>query len=183
MRKTRIVILGAVLGFMLMAKPPLPRPAQEFSFVDSSGQSVSLANYRGKVVLVEFLYTTCPHCQATAQFYTQLQRELGPKGLQILGVAFNPEAEGHAEVVGNFIASNGVEFPVGWAKRDAVLSYLDISLMSRFTVPQVVIIDRNGMIRAQSEVQGSAELQDGNYLRPFLDGLLKERAGPAKKTK
>ena len=133
-----------------------------------------MASYAGRVVLVQFLYTTCPHCQATARFYSKLQKELGPRGLQVVGVAFNEEAEEHPDLVRRFVELNGVEFPVGVAPREAVLSYLGISVMSRFAVPQVVIIDRNGVIRAQSEILGSEELQDESRLRPLLEGLLKE---------
>ena len=40
---------------------------------------------------------------------------------------------------------------------------------------QVVLIDRKGMIRAQSDIKGTAELQDMTGLRPQVEKLLKER--------
>jgi len=46
-------------------------------------------------------------------------------------------------------------------------------------VPQVVIIDRKGVIRAQSEARGSANLTTESYLRTYLGDLLAEGA-PAK---
>lgn len=46
-------------------------------------------------------------------------------------------------------------------------------------VPQIAIIDRKGVIRAQSLASGSSELQTEAYLRKYLGELLKE-GGPAK---
>jgi peroxiredoxin len=171
-----VAIIGALLavGTGLFAKPPVPRPAQDLKIMEPSGHPVSLTGYPGKVLLVQFLYTTCPHCMATAKVFTSLQKELGPQGLQVIGVAFNEEAEGDINLVQAFVDSNGIGFPIGLANRDAVLSYLGISVMSRFTVPQIMVIDRNGVIRAQSEILGSEELQDEARLRPLLESLLKE---------
>jgi hypothetical protein len=59
------------------------------------------------------------------------------------------------------------------------MSYLGYSVMDRYVVPQVVVIDRKGMIRAQSGVQGDPDLQDETYMRNLLQGLLKEGVGAA----
>jgi peroxiredoxin len=155
--------------------PAIPRPANEFRIVDPSGKTVKLSDCHGKVVVMQFLYTTCSHCQATARMLSKLQEELGPRGFQVLGVAFNPEAQERPGIVDEFLRSNNLDFPVGSASPDAVLAYLGASVMERFVVPQIVIVDRRGVIRAQSELLGSAELQDESYLRSFVGGLLKER--------
>ncbi|HLJ46363.1 MAG TPA: TlpA disulfide reductase family protein [Bryobacteraceae bacterium] len=158
----------------LFAQLPVPRPAPQLSLTEPSGKSVSLAEYAGKVVLVQFLYTTCPHCQTTSRNFSSLQNELGSSGLQVLGIAFNEEAEGNSVAVRTYVQSNGVTFPVGVASRDAVLGYLGIPVMSRFVVPQIMVIDRKGLVRAQTAPLGSDELMDVARLRPMLEGLLKE---------
>jgi peroxiredoxin len=157
-----------------LAQPPVPRPAVDFQMLSPSGKVVKLSDYRGKVVVVQFLYTTCTHCQATARTLNSLEQELGPRGLQVLGIAFNPDVQQQPGTITDFIKSNNVAFPVGAASRDTVLGYLGISVMERFAVPQIVIIDRRGSIRAQSKFMGSPELQDVSSLRPLLDGLLQE---------
>ena len=168
-------ILGVLLGLSAVAKSPVPRPAPEFTITEASGKPISLASYAGKVVLVQFLYTTCPHCQLTSRTFAKLQNELGPRGLQVVGVAFNEEAEGHPDLARAYAQANGVNFPVGVARRDDVLKYLGISFITRFAVPQVVVIDRHGTIRAQSDELGSEELMDENRLRPLIEHLLEER--------
>jgi len=157
----------------LLAKSPVPRPAGTLSVTDASGAQVSLANYRGNVVLVQFLYTTCHHCAETAKLYEKLRQELGPKGLKVVGVAFNDGVTAKPELIRAFAEQNGVRFPIGSTSAATVMEYLGLSVMTRFVVPQVVIIDRNGVVRVQSEALGSPELQDEAHLRGVLEGLLR----------
>jgi peroxiredoxin len=166
--------LGVCLAAVAFAKPPVPRPATDFRAVDAAGKPLEVAHHPGKVVVVQFLYTTCSHCQAVARMLSKLETELGPRGLQVAGVAFNPEAQ-RPEALQEFVKNNNVTFPVGFALTDSVLNYLGISIMERFVVPEIVIIDRGGVIRAQSDALGSPELQDESYLRNFLEGLLKSQ--------
>ena len=171
-------IVYLALGVCLwpaLAQPPVPRPAIDFQMLSSSGKTVKLSDYRGKVVVVQFLYTTCTHCQATARMLSSFERELGPRGLQVLGIAFNPDVQQDPGAVMDFMRLNNVAFPVGAASRDTVLGYLGISVMDRFVVPQIVVVDRRGSIRAQSKLMGSPELQEESYLRPLLDSLLQQR--------
>jgi peroxiredoxin len=172
----------------VQAAAPVPRPTKEFTIILPSGQQKLLSSYRaGKVVMMAFMFTTCPHCQALSKIITKLQGELGPRGFQALGVAFNDEVNTannatNAQVTANFVNQFQVGFPVGYAPRDSVLSYLGISDIERWAVPQVVIIDRKGVIRAQSAAGGTTELQTEDYLRKYLGELLDEgkSATPAK---
>lgn len=170
------ITIAVCLSAAALAHPPVPRPAATFQISEPSGRVLKLSEYRGKVVIVQFLYTTCPHCQAMAQMLTGLQKELGPNGLRVVGVAFNDGVEANPGLVDQFVKATNAGFPVGSASRDSVLSYLGISVMERFVVPQVLIIDRRGTVRAQSDPLGSPELQEPSSLRSIVDGLLKESA-------
>ncbi|HEX5432572.1 MAG TPA: TlpA disulfide reductase family protein [Bryobacteraceae bacterium] len=151
----------------------MPRKATPFEFTTPSGKHLSLSQYKGKVVLFQFLYTTCPHCQHLAGELTTLQQKYGSKGLQVLGVAFNEESS-NPQVVNNFVQQFNVGFPVGMAAREAVQAYLGISTIQRFVVPQIMLISRTGEVVAQSEAMGSPELQDPAHLSGLIEGLLKE---------
>lgn len=162
------------LGVPAWAQAPVPRKAPDFTIVEPSGKQTLLSSYKGKVVVLEFLYTTCPHCQAAAQVFTKLYKEWGPRGFQPLGVAFNDNA---SLLVKDFVQQFNVGYPVGFSTPDKVLAYLGYSLMDvRYVVPQVVVIDRKGMIRTQSPAQGDEKLQEEAPLRILIDGLLKEGA-------
>lgn len=154
----------------------VPRHSPEFVLNLNGGKQDLLSHYRGKVVLVEFLFTTCPHCQHTAQTLNKLQAEFGARGFQAFGVAFN---EMSSMLVPDFVRDFNVKFPVAWAQREQVMGFLQLSPMERFVVPQIVLIDRKGQIRAQSPPLGDPKLQDEANLRVQIDGLLKESAGAA----
>jgi cytochrome oxidase Cu insertion factor (SCO1/SenC/PrrC family) len=83
MRSLKAIAVAVCLASTVFPAPPIPRLAPDFTVVDSSGKPHSLASCRGKVVLVQFLYTTCSHCQATARMYSRLAAELAPRGLAI----------------------------------------------------------------------------------------------------
>jgi len=177
-------VLFAALGVSAFAAPPVvPRPAKELEIVEPGGKHDLLTSYRGKVVVVQFLFTTCPHCQAYSQLLTKIQGEYGPKGFQALGAAFNEEA--NSLVVSNYIEKYRVGFPVGPVMRDTVLSFLGFSLMDRLVVPQIVLIDKKGQIREQTEANPTAPmpLQDETHLRASIEKLLGEggagKAAPA----
>ncbi|MEQ1946264.1 MAG: TlpA disulfide reductase family protein [Bryobacteraceae bacterium] len=151
------------------AMPPVPRKSPEFTITDPAGKQILLSSFKGKVVVLPLMFTTCPHCQHEAQILTKLSKELGP-GVQMLGAAFN---DANGPMVTQFVKEFGVGFPVGYAGRDPVISYLGLSVMDRWVVPQIAIIDQKGNIVAQSLPTGSPELQDEAYLRTFLQKLLK----------
>jgi peroxiredoxin len=165
------------LAIPMLAIPPVPRPAKEFTFVDPSGKQTLLSSYKGKVVCIQFLYTTCPHCQALSKELSKLQNDLGAKGVQFLGVAFDEATPAKAAA---YQRQFGVNFPVAYASRDTVTSYLGLSVMDRFVVPQVMIIDKKGVIQAQSDPMGTAKLQDPAYLTTFIGGLAKDGSGSGK---
>ena len=56
----------------------------------SDGKSYSLAQYKGKVVVLEFYAPWCPHCQNETTALKQLQQEYGAKGVQVLSVSASP---------------------------------------------------------------------------------------------
>ncbi len=177
-----LVTLGISVAFLTSAKAaaPVPRPAKELTVVLPSGANSLLTSYRGKVVMLAFMFTTCPHCQALSQIMTKLQGELGPRGFQALGACFNdevnsPDQKANLVVTKNFIDQFHVGFPVGRVPRETVLNYVGVSVIDqRWVVPQIVIIDRKGQIVAQSDPKGEATpfLQKEDYLRTYLGGLL-----------
>jgi thiol-disulfide isomerase/thioredoxin len=194
----RIATVTAILAATLpafAAMPPVPRPAKELVITEASGKKTLLTSLKGKVVYIQFLFTTCPHCQHLSQVMTKVSADLAPKGLQVVGVGFDnpsgtPDGTPPTPAMIASYAKQFAGFPVGLAPRDTVMSYLGISVMDRFVVPQIVIVDRKGAIRAQSEFMGEKanvngtsipyeQLQDDAYLRKLLGDLLKEGAPTA----
>ncbi|HTS77354.1 MAG TPA: TlpA disulfide reductase family protein [Bryobacteraceae bacterium] len=153
--------------------PPVLRPSPEVNVVEPSGKQVTLSSQKGKVVVLDFIFTTCVHCQAETVMLEKLYKEMAPKGLQILSVAINDNA---MMLIPGFVQQYNVPWPVGYAPSDTMLKYMGFSMMDRWVVPQVVVIDRKGMIRAQTPVPGDINLQSETYMRGLLGTLLAEKA-------
>ncbi|MEP7354288.1 MAG: TlpA disulfide reductase family protein [Acidobacteriota bacterium] len=162
------------------AAGPVPRNMGEFTMATPAGAKISISSYKGKVMVVQFLSVTCPHCQKFSQTLTKLMGDPDLKGFQPLGCAFDEGIK--PENVNSYVSTYKVGMPVGYSDRTKVLGYLGISVMERIGVPQIVIIDKKGQIRAQTDSDGGGKLSDEIYLKAYITSLLKEgSAGPASK--
>ncbi len=175
LRKATLAAAAALLTIApALAIPPVPRPAGEFVIPMPDGTQKLLSSFRGKVVCLAFVYTTCPHCQHASQVLTKLYQEYGSRGFQPVAVAFNPMAK---MLVPEFVSTYHVGFPVGAADQDPVLSFLGISMMERYVVPQLLWIDKKGQIRSQTPSMGDEKMLGEDYWRQMIESLLKEPAG------
>ncbi len=163
--------------FLATANGQELRKAPELSFtVPGQGEKL-LSQYRGKVVAIEFILTTCPHCQAAARLMTTLQQEYGPRGFQALDLAINGQDENRtpeqaSQLVAAFTTNFQVGFPVGWIPRDSFLSFLGISITEYTVVPQLVLIDRKGYIHYQTPARGDEMSMKESTLRQRIEELL-----------
>lgn len=155
----------------------LPRQAGEFAIKMPNGQVTLLSQYSGKVVVLAFISTTCPHCQHTTQVLSAIQNEYAARGVQVLAAAFNPEA---ASLVPGFISQFKPTFPVGSADRDSVLEYEQASLVKPNYVPEIIFIDRGRVVRAQHNGGDDFFKEQEKNIREELETLLKEPVKSAK---
>jgi thiol-disulfide isomerase/thioredoxin len=181
---SRLLAAGAsvlvALGAAAFAAGPVPRPAQALDFTDSTGKHIVLSNLKGKVVVVQFLLTTCPHCQRFSQLLDKLQADYGPKGFQAIGAAVN---EATPEMARDYHAQYAQAFPVGPLPEGFVRPFLGMSVMERPGFPQIAVIDRKGQIREQTTSENVAQpLQDEAHLRALVEKLLAEGAAAPSKS-
>ena len=180
MQKFKTVIPLFVVAAVTLAVPLglVPRKAPELSFSDPSGKEISLSRFKGKVVAVEFFFVRSMHCVRVAQTLNKLNDELRSRGFQAVAVAFSaPQAPADPATVDNFVQTYRLAFPVGYTDKQDVDRFLSRGKDDIVNIPQVVIIDRAGMIRAQSGNRpGDPALEDIDSLRARLDALLKEKA-------
>ena len=152
-----------------------PRPSPEFAINMNNGSQISLSQYKGKVVVVAFILTYCSHCQFCTQILSKLQNEYGPRGLQVVASATEDMAR---MAVPDFVRKFVPPFPVGFNNRMDVINYLQHPIMFQLFMPQVVVIDRTGIIRAQfaGDDKFFAESEQEKNFRVLLEPLLKESA-------
>ena len=127
-----------------------------------------------------------PALQAFSKVLTQLNLEYGPRGFRALGVAFDEEdpkdqvplkdkAAAYAKNTrdSQWVSRLGQRCSATWEFRS----------WSALEFPQIVVIDRKGVIRGQSHSQGGGPLTDPAHLKTLVESLLAEGAGakaPAK---
>ncbi|HWF47737.1 MAG TPA: TlpA disulfide reductase family protein [Bryobacteraceae bacterium] len=151
----QFIVSGFLIVGLLASNSPsqsILRKSPELAFtVPGQGQEL-LSRYRGKVVALEFILTTCPHCQAASKIMDKMQERYGSKGLQAIDVAIDPGAD---SLVQNFAKQYQVEFPVGAGSLEQMMTYM--GFIERPVVPQLILIDRSGNIRYQTPRLGDAE--------------------------
>ena len=144
-----------------------PRKSPDYIIQMLDGKDQLLSKYRGKVVVIEFFNPTCPHCQKTVQILQKLYGELGPKGFMPIAIAAGLD---HKPLVPQFIKQFNLTFPVGFTEREKAMPYLLITDIQRFLVPQLVFIDRQGVIREQ-HVGGDLKDEEGDTRAKVLKYL------------
>lgn len=175
------IAAALLLSAVTASGQQIPRPSPDYTItIPGTGKQVTIGQYKGKVIALEFLLTTCPHCQAASRVLAKLEKELGPKGFQPLGVAIN-----EAPDINGFRQMTGATYPIGIAPRESVYGYLQHSIMQpNLLMPQLVFVDRNGQIRAQyaGDSDFFNDKSEEKNMRDMVQKLLAEGAPPAKKS-
>lgn len=115
------------------------KPAPEFALKDSSGRTVTLKDYRGKVVLLDFWATWCTGCKKEIPWFSELQSKYGAKGFAVVGVSLD---EGGWNVVKPFLADTKVPYPILLGD-DATAQRYEI-----MNLPDTFLIDQQGKVAA-----------------------------------
>jgi cytochrome c biogenesis protein CcmG/thiol:disulfide interchange protein DsbE len=144
------VIIGAISVYYNMNPTPAQSAASaaegkgtapQFSLTDVHGNQVSLAQYRGKVVILDFWAPWCPPCRKEIPDFISLQRQYASQGLQVIGIGLDEPAN-----VTSFVQQNGFNYPVAVGDDATANLYGGVS-----GLPTTFIIDRNGTIRNRFE--------------------------------
>ena len=122
-----------------MKIPADRKPAPAFSLEDTTGKSATLADYPGRVVLLDFWATWCGGCKKEIPWFIGFSRQYAPQGLSVVGAAMDDEGW---KVVKPFLAQNDIPYRI-------VVG--DDALMKRFDVdslPDTFLIDKHGRLAA-----------------------------------
>jgi peroxiredoxin len=154
------------------------RRAPGFALPDAKMQVYDLADYRGKIVVLELMQTTCGHCAAFADVLERVQQKYGDQ-VAILAVV-NSRGDDQ-NTVAQYIAGHGVTYPVLFDAGQMAYSY--VRSMS-FDTPHVFLIDARGTIEndwGYSLI--THDIFEGNGLMSEIDSLLAGQAAPRKTKK
>lgn len=187
-RKITSIVMAMALVTSVSALPTVTvlRKSPEFAITDYSGKSTQLSSFKGKVVVMEFLFVKSQHCMRVAMTLNKLNHELGASGFQAVGVVFDPPntTESGEMFLPAVVASLKLTYPLGYASKNDVDSYLGRNGNEILNIPQVVVIDKAGMIRAASGGRGGdPTLEDESSLRVLINSLLNEGVSTGAKKK
>jgi peroxiredoxin len=166
------LVFLALASAPLLGQAPQPRKSPEFSISEASGDEIMLSSFKGKVVVMEFMFVGSPHCLRLAQMLNKLQGDLGSRGFQSIAIAFGQHAD--QAMVGHVAERLQLNYPVGYSTSDNVDAYLGRQGNQQLKIPQLVVIDRKGIIRSTTGATGNPTLEDEALLRNLIEPLLKE---------
>ena len=154
--------------------------APGFSLPDRNYKYHDPQDYHGKILIVEFMQTTCPHCAAFSKILEEAAAKYAGK-ISILSIVNPPDTP---DKVGQYAVANKVSIPILFDCGQIAASYVQWSpgKSGGFDIPRVFIIDATGVIRRDLEYSVlTKEIFEGRGLFAELDKLLQGQAAPSGK--
>jgi len=115
--------------------------APDFELPTLDGKNLKLSGLRGKAVLLNFWATYCEPCKVEMPWFVELQKEYGPQGFQIVGVAMD---DASTEDIAKFAKAMGVNYPILIGKESVGESYGGVGVL-----PTTFFLDRDGKLIAR----------------------------------
>ena len=152
MSSKRILIYGFValclLGLYIAGrrKAQQPKPAAsgnlapDLAVTDIDGKKLTLSDYKGKVVLLDFWATWCTPCREEIPAFVEMQHKYGPQGFQVIGISMDDDAK----PVKAFYQQFKINYPVAVGDDKLAQSFGGV-----LGLPVNFIIDREGRIHAK----------------------------------
>ena len=140
-------LLAAALAALVLATPePLAQKTAnlKFSFKNADGRKVSLSEFKGKVIILDFWATWCVPCKQEIPDFIKLQEKYGSRGLQVVGISVDDSQT----MAKKYATEMKMNYPVLLAegKDDILKAYEPVK-----GIPVSVVIDRKGNIAAHHE--------------------------------
>src|SRR6202167_6845751 len=135
--------------------------APDFELLALDGRPLKLSDLRGKAILLNFWATYCGPCKIEMPWFVELQKEYGPQGFQIVGVAMD---DASTDDIAKFAKDMGVNYPILLGKEAVGMSYGGVNVL-----PTTFFLDRDGKVIAR---------EFGLQSRSVFVDHIKEALGP-----
>jgi len=136
--RNRFAAVVAALALALPALADPTGPAPQFTLVAKGGQDVSLAQYKGQVVMLNFWASWCGPCRQEMPLLESIYRKYNRMGFTMIGVNVEPDSKSADE----WLKATPVSFPILYDRDSKVSKLYNVAGM-----PSTVIIDRHGNLR------------------------------------
>ena len=150
--------------------------APDFTLPSLDGKNIRLSDLRGKAVLLNFWATWCSPCKIEMPWFVELQKEYGPQGLQVVGVAMDDASK---EDIAKFAKDMGVNYTILLGKESVGDQYGGVPAL-----PETFFIGRDGKIvdkiiglKGKGEIEES--VQKALHTQPAQPANSQALASPA----
>ncbi|MDX2040168.1 MAG: TlpA disulfide reductase family protein [Acidobacteriota bacterium] len=116
--------------------------APDFRLKDVAGKDLTLSDYKGKVVVVNFWATWCGPCKMETPWLVELREQYHQKGFEIIGVSVDSLDEYDPADVSAFIKEYKVRYPIVMATKEVVDDFGPVT-----GLPTTLLIDRQGKVQ------------------------------------
>ncbi len=165
-------ILTILLCTAAVLSAQLSRRAPGWALTDSKMKVYDLADYRGKIVILEFMQTNCPHCSAAADTLRAVEQQYGSK-VQIVSVVSTQTEKDYT--VRSYAEGHKVDYPILFDSGQMMYSY---TMDPKITFPHIYVIDGRGIIRFDYTYDVTTrDVFEGKGLNGAIDRLLAEQGG------
>ncbi len=132
------------------------KPAPGFTLIDLDGKKVSLADFRGKPVLIDFWATWCGPCKLEMPWIAEFSQKYAGQGLVVLGLVTDSPGN---ETIRKTASRSGVSYPVLMADDKVEDAYGGVDYL-----PENFYVDRSGKVAIEtfgvtSESGGKDEME------------------------
>ncbi len=158
--------IAALTAALLLSVPALAgapgAAAPQFSLAARGGQNVSLAQYKGQVVMINFWASWCGPCRQEMPLLESIYKKYNKLGFTMLGVNVEPDSN----AANAWLKETPVSFPILYDTESKVSKLYDVAGM-----PTSVIIDRAGKVRL---IHRSYRPGDENEYLDSIRSLIRE---------
>jgi len=133
-------------------------PAADFTLQDLDGNDVSLSDYKGQVVLLNFWATWCGPCKIEMPWFVEFQRQYKDRGFTVLAVSLDDDID----PIASFVEEYELNFPVVWGNEETAQKFGGV-----VALPTTLIIDRDGNV-----VDSHTGLVSKSVYEEQIEGLL-----------
>ena len=147
--------------------PPFNSAAANAEMRHLDGSTSTVAQRKGKVVLVNMWATWCGPCREEMPELIKMQNEHGPKGFEVVGLNVDDEPE---DMVRDFVNEMNLNYTITWGNEDMIMAMMRLSRSE--AIPQSFLIDRDGNLRGVFRGAGPREIAKmKENVAKVVDGL------------
>ena len=154
---------GATSDEQVEAPKMLGKQAPNFTLVTLDGKKVSLSDYKGRPVLVNFWATWCGPCKVEMPWFEEFHKQYAAQGLEILGLADDVDAG--KDKIARTAQQIGVSYPILLTDGKVQTAYGGLDVL-----PVSFYIDKNGVVAVQTAGLGPKEKIEENIKKIIGSG-------------